>query len=368
MSAATASASMAEHEARPSSSVGEPAPPSKIKSLQILRFLAAAMVVGLHTGQFMSGGETRWFSNGAAGVDIFFVLSGFVIYNSILRRPTTPAAFLRARVIRIVPAYYVTTALWIILCVLLGEEFDGPKAISSFFFLSPLGIGAPEPYMVPAWSLSFELLFYSGAAILLASRRCWPLLVLAYAAVLVLNAATGWQALRFLGNPLAAEFFLGIAIAARWYPDRGEYKFLRIAGAFAAALYLAFFAPSLTQLDLVYSEPAFAARRAIAWGLPSAVIVAGALAAEPYIRGAWSRWTVYLGDASYTIYLLHWPLLLLLLRLAQTIGPPIPAAFMIPAGIMLAIGGSVLAYALIEQPLKKRFRERPQTRARLPAR
>jgi exopolysaccharide production protein ExoZ len=199
-------------------------PGEKIRSLQILRFVAAAMVVAAHAIYFVGLPQLQPAHNveiGAAGVDIFFVLSGFVIYRSAFAlRRMTAGEFIAKRFLRVAPLYYLTNLVWLLL---LWRLFHWPvdrSEIAASFTFWPAWQYLAAPVDPVGWSLCFEMLFYVAVALVLFSRRALPLLLAVFLIAWLGRAAVGWPGLRILGNPIALEFLLGVLIAASWNPTR----------------------------------------------------------------------------------------------------------------------------------------------------
>lgn len=142
-------------------------------SLQALRALAAWVVVCHHFMQiffdFHASGPIGQFlaSRGAVGVDVFFVISGMVIYLSTRDKPLAPQRFLLNRVLRIVPAYWFYTALMGLMLLCASHWMPHQVLEWQHFMLSLLFIPAENPGgygMYPTlnvgWTLNFEMFFY----------------------------------------------------------------------------------------------------------------------------------------------------------------------------------------------------------------
>jgi exopolysaccharide production protein ExoZ len=292
-------------------------PGEKIRSLQILRFVAAAMVVAAHAIYFVGLPQLQPAHNveiGAAGVDIFFVLSGFVIYRSAFAlRRMTAGEFIAKRFLRVAPLYYLTNLVWLLL---LWRLFHWPvdrSEIAASFTFWPAWQYLAAPVDPVGWSLCFEMLFYVAVALVLFSRRALPLLLAAFLIAWLGRAAVGWPGLRILGNPIALEFLLGVLIAASWNPTRVRPSWIGYTLFLLGAVGIyAFCLPAGTENARYVLDGTMSLERVWAWGIPAALLVGGALAIEPHLKGAWLKIGIYLGDASYAIYLVHWPLLAVL--------------------------------------------------------
>jgi len=197
------------------------------------------------------------------------------------------------------------------------------------------------PYLAPGWSLSFELLFYMATALVVWRRSMLVPIVAAYTAALVAGISTGLPLLRFVGNPVALEFMLGVGIAM--LPELGR----RAGMGFLVLALVGFLLSIHASGDLLWVENLMSIAtpwRFGQWGLPAAALVAGALQFERLAHGRIVRALEYCGDASYSIYLTHLPVVLALRGFA-----PWPAVF------LAAFAAGLLAYRLIEQPLTRRL-------------
>jgi len=151
--------------------------------------------------------------SGHVGVDLFFVLSGFLIYGSVISKPQNLWEYMRRRVERIYPAFLVVLTLYLVLSFLFPAEsklpagsFDGFLYVLSNILLLP-GITSIQPIIVVAWSLSYEFCFYLAAptAIWLLGMRNWApryriLFLLAVSgAIVALSISTVFPHTRMIG-------------------------------------------------------------------------------------------------------------------------------------------------------------------------
>lgn len=262
-----------------------------LHSIQSLRALAALLVVLYH----LSG--DRLFT-GQAGVDIFFVISGFIMGT--VDHRVSAWNFIIKRVERIVPLYwFVTTIICIgaIAGVFSRLSIDINTIIKSLLFIPYFNPeGQVWPIVVPGWSLNVEMLFYAiFAAGLLAGApirfACAVLLALAMAGYWFRPSGAITQAWT---TPLLLEFIAGLMLAR--LNIRGTRPGLGLLLCGVAGLCLAAVAWRFDS-DL----------RPLVWGIPAALIVAGSLTLER--SGSWPTATLsplaHLGDASYSLYLTH---------------------------------------------------------------
>ena len=287
----------------------------KLRSIQVLRAVAACAVLVSHIDELGDGA-----AYGAAGVDLFFVISGFIMAN--LASERTAGQFARERFSRIYPLWWLAALPWLILVP------KGPFYVLSTLTLWPVYGGAHYvPVLKVGWTLCLELLFYMGVAVAIATR---PVVALAAYALLLLGALTTSMALlHFVGSPMGLEFLMGVAVAR--LPRRKIFGLLILLGVALVPL-----APTVLG-DLESSlRPHWALNRALAWGCPSALIVWGALSLESLFESRLFQPGVSIGDASYSIYLFH---------------PLVSYGFDLiwPLRVALAMGTGITVYVLVER-------------------
>lgn len=288
-------------------------------NIQVLRFIAASMVLFGHlehevldrkwltTGTFHSFEPVFW----PGGVDIFFVLSGFLMtyiaYGS-FGTIQSSLKFLKRRIIRILPPYWFYTSLMVIAALTFSGYIAHPSInaghLLSSFLLFPAKnpYGSIYPFFIIGWTLEYEVMFYVIFSLGLLFRR--PIgLAFIYAAVLGLACSSAlhpsWVPLQFWTNPIIIEFAFGMALCQ-----------LRIAGvriplwaglllsAGGIALMLGLHAVGQTSVNWGFRW---------AWmGLPALLLCTGlALQNEASTPGPLKRLLVFGGDASYSLYLSH---------------------------------------------------------------
>jgi exopolysaccharide production protein ExoZ len=322
---------------------------SSLISIQYLRALAALAVVTFHTLQWRTGG----FDVGRAGVDIFFVISGLIMWRATAGRRVAPLAFLWRRLTRVAPLYWLATLATAGACALWPGFLDNVLpgwshlALSLAFIphLDPRGL--PFPTLPPGWTLDYEAIFYlvfAGALLAPLERRA--AIVAGALLAMVMGGFLLDNPLYILGaNPLLLEFAAGVALARlaelRALPGRGWGLGL-IAGGLAGLA-----GPALLGL---WSE----LWRPLIWGLPAAMIVAGALSLE--MAGGVPRWRPLerLGDASYSLYIIHLPVTA---GVAHAVGTQRPWLF-IPLALSVSITAAFACRAWVEKPLLDRLRGR----------
>lgn len=260
----------------------------KLRSIQVLRAVAACAVVVLHAYPEAHApiGNAGY---GAAGVDLFFVISGFIMAS--VAQGQTAGQFLRDRLWRIYPLWWVAVLPWLFMVP------RGPTFILSSLSLWPIYAGG---YYVPVlkvgWTLSFELLFYLGMTLAIATRAAAPLAL--YALFLLGALTTANPLLHFIGNPLALEFLMGVLVAR--LPRHRALGLLIPLGLSLFALT----SPGIGDVEASLG-PQWALSRVLQWGVPAALVVWGVLSLERLFKHRRFDLPVAIGDASYSIYLFH---------------------------------------------------------------
>lgn len=268
-----------------------------LRSIQILRALAACLVLFghcLHEAGYVAAKTgklppTASFLDWGIGVDIFFVVSGFImVYTTVelFGRPRAAAVFLKRRIVRIVPLYWlITTALILVYLVaprLLNVPIDGWRSIvTSFLFIPDLRAnGEVRPIMALGWTLNYEMFFYVAFAfsLMLPLKRAFIGLVAFFVGISILGAMVTMpaQALTFWTNSIVLEFLFGVAIgiAYRAKLSSGATLCMVVAGAV-----LAIAIGPLWGIDRFLP-------RFISGGLPAAIVVAAAVFG-PKLSASW---------------------------------------------------------------------------------
>jgi exopolysaccharide production protein ExoZ len=265
-----------------------------IANIQVLRAIAALLVVFCHavdTEVHARGIPVLWAAwiddFGAIGVDLFFVISGFIIAHTAFGEHQYRAMdFLRRRIRRIVPLYFLLSLPWILRGLTLGPLEPDRVIATLLFWPASDATAASLPYLTVGWTLCFEMLFYLMAALVLAGPRHLPsMLILLHALCWLCAIATGLSAFFFLGNPIIYEFLLGVGIAlatsrlttaARWL---GPLALLAGMAGFVVTLLADFSA--VADVGVVQADPMVIQRVAMG-GLPSAALVLGAVLMPPW--------------------------------------------------------------------------------------
>lgn len=330
----------------------------RLNGLQYLRGIAATAVVGFHA----AGKAGLDFHIGEAGVDLFFVLSGFLMV-AITSKQTRPAEFLADRIRRIAPPYWIATS--VMLAAALAGLFPavrltGWHIISSYLFIpsvSPSN-GQVWPLLVPGWTLNFEMMFYVVFAAVIAFipyRHRVPVLTVFLAGLVALGLLyrPGGAIAATCTNPIMLEFAAGAWLGLLWkraerWPSSAGWPLI------------------LTALILLLGAAFYPDDRirVLLFGIPALLLVAGILCLERSEAGIADRPLPRLiGDASYSIYLWHTLAISAFAKLGQALSLP-PAALMV-AGAGAGVATGILAYILIERPLLRVLR-RPFARPSRP--
>jgi exopolysaccharide production protein ExoZ len=286
----------------------------RIESIEALRFFAALLVVLYHCYYNLpvTQGMTRddltgpitWFHSGSVGVDIFFVISGFVMYAAVANKPVFSAlSFMSDRFWRIYPVVWAALIAKVALELMnisLGigtldaEAFTLPRIIGQFLLL-PM----PFDYLLigPTWTLSLEVIFYAvfSVGFLLNGLRGVAIGVLAwFAAGLIYNHVLGKPEplLGILFQTLVIEFLYGVIIAHFYLRRSMPLGKLALAAGLTMLIISTFFLGKLAHFPV--------AREYIA-GIPAAIMVYGLIATDYPAP----RWLTLCGRSSYVLYLTH---------------------------------------------------------------
>jgi exopolysaccharide production protein ExoZ len=297
---------------------------NKIISIQILRAVACLLVLQLHFIPFIPFTNQYFF--GAIGVDLFFVISGYIIAASIykLKDEKTPAKFLINRFTRVVPYYWVLTIGGFMFLYLLtkAHPFNLKMLINSLFFIPQVDVTLPM-----GWTLNHEVFFY---------------LFVGLSSILFPKEKVNYIGFFFLAFLLSVQFLPSSSYVILFLKSSINYTFLfgfftyfygkRLLNLFNSNLLTLFtivlfvFIISITcdfkmypfqnnilstptyRRDIIYfqfAELKYGLPRVIIWGIPSFFLFLAIFAKEEYLKKYYNSILVKIGDASYSVYLLQ---------------------------------------------------------------
>ena len=330
--------------------------PDRIDNLQLLRLIAASAILFSHAAdRFLGDDSPVWRVPWVAGVDLFFVVSGFVmglLAGGRWGERGEARRFLLRRAIRIVPAYWFFTLLLAAAALAMGGRIDGSRPTLDGMLTSLLFVPWPRasdgqvvPLLAQGWTLNYEVFFYIAVGLaLLARRGAW---LLAGAFVLLAAAGglvpQGWWAARFYAEPIILEFLAGLGLA--WLHRRGV-RMPRWIGAVlgsAAVAWLLTVPAAVPGLD-----------RAFAFG-PAAVLAVAAAAFVPQRPpGAGGRLAILGGDASYALYLSHTFVIGVATRLLPPLGLGGWSGLVVT--LAAALAAAMLFHLWVERPVTTALR------------
>jgi exopolysaccharide production protein ExoZ len=342
-------------------------PKSEFLGIQALRCFAALMVVVTHATDIWADHigilprPTTW-GNGIAGVDIFFVISGFVMMTSsggLRDKESAPRAFLWRRLSRIVPLYWLLTSV-----KLLTIEIKPSLAVhvpptlwnicASYLFLpSYAASGEIRPILPVGWTLNFEMLFYVlfAAALAFRVRVIYILIpVLGLLSCAAFYRTPGAPAITAFADPIVLDFLAGVLIAL----------FLKKIQLISAKAMVMAGCIALFGILVYLPHTSISLTRTVIYGGGAAVIVATTIVCEPYLTKILPGWVLLLGDASYSIYLIQsftLPIAAALLIRGRVfdrgMSSGLVECFCIIFGSVVTVIAAVPMYRLIEYPMTK---------------
>jgi len=334
-------------------------PSGQIRSVQALRALAALFVVVFHSTVLLHDKFAPHFvpwQNGNAGVDLFFVISGFIMVIS-SRRLRAQAdgwrRFLEFRLIRVVPMYWLVTLLKLAAVALVPALalhtrptlWNGCAAF--LFFPARDAAGMIRPPLDVGWTLSYEMLFYmvfAGALYLRVAPLRILVPVMLSLSLLSLALPANGPAFFTLASPLVLEFVFGAALGQAFINgslSRAAASPWTLAIAAVGVAGLAFL-----PLGGIWLRVAF-------WGSAATAALGGAILAERWLDPFLPRWLERLGEASYALYLTHGfvlPIAAILVAHTGLTGGT-RCGVLIVVCVVLSVITAMVTYRCIEAPL-----------------
>jgi len=357
----------------------------RLLAVQALRAVAVILVLFAHCidGAEDALGTPRqahfffWENFGSAGLDIFFVISGFIV-SLVAARAANPRAnaaqgqrgsktglFLIRRITRIFPLYWLLTAIFFFERIQHNPvTWRALFSLQTLLLLPSMGFPQKAPLLSIGWSLLFELYFYLvlSTFLFLTPRAVVRNTTLFLGAMVVLGALIGIRhpLLVVWMNPMVLEFVLGCLIGLLYVRLRNSgarvssiAKWFALFGAvlLAATVFTGYGSASESSTILAGDDCWL---RLGVWGFPSALLVGGVIFWAPAMRSLLARLLVFLGDASYSIYLCGIPAQVIINYCWRRIwkpGPDVGVFF----GVVVCAAVGVACYMLIERPLMRFF-------------
>lgn len=301
------------------------------KSLQAVRAGAALLVVLFHIGATMAldkyfGSQwlSTYFSFGDAGVEIFFVLSGFIIYHAHRSDISTPrrlADYIWKRLTRVYPVYWIVflTVYLAALSIpsLAGKVPHDLVSIIQSLLLIPQNKevvgGTGSAVLVVAWSLQYEMAFYIFFAVMIVNF--WASLAIGFGILITYFSCSMMFACGFPLSFISADYILlfAMGMALSGLHNSLKYPFALFFAGLSLFTWLA--------LNEIGSANFLVEYRTLLYGIAGAMIILGLVRAESegrIIGGQW--WAQLLGNSSYSLYLIHFPLISIMCKLLVLLG------------------------------------------------
>ncbi|TAK85112.1 MAG: acyltransferase [Aquabacterium sp.] len=294
-----------------------------LQSIRSLRGVAALLVVIYHACEYARthghADMANTFLFGAFGVDLFFVISGYVMLLALEKIITSPQSashltidFLARRLIRIAPIYWIGTVFLYTIYAIQPEKFKAFSATFEMFARSmlflPIDRGAGKstisPILSQGWTLYHEFFFYAVLSTLLAFnirqklKYATPALVAAITilgCILITDTRQPW--IELITSPINMEFSLGCIVYTLRRPKGSALALITAASSCAVAMVFLQLAPELSKVR--------DATRTIYWGMPAALIFYAAICLERQIALFSDKFNKFAGDPSYSIYIFH---------------------------------------------------------------
>jgi exopolysaccharide production protein ExoZ len=341
-------------------------PAGKLNAVQLLRCVAALLVVYCHTLDWQqdAGGTGSFFQNhffylqnfGAVGVDIFFVISGFIItiISYYYAKNNKVFYFFVKRFIRVVPLYWIVSLIVFAGLFLFNKGRTDTKTILATLLI------LPYPILVQGWTLFFEFLFYTVVTISMSvsKKKYITITILFFLVCFVLwYIVPAHLAVRkYLFNAIMLEFLLGVAIGVFYLSS------FRINTIILNVFFIAGVTGLLATVFTGYKnisehyltvDGTHSLLRVLIWGIPSALLVAGLVLKEKMHALTVPHLWIAVGNASYSIYLTHTTLLWILYTCWIKSGVAIKTQpdFLVISSVAIVTAAGYFFYRLVETPL-----------------
>jgi peptidoglycan/LPS O-acetylase OafA/YrhL len=331
----------------------------------LFKFLLAASPISSAIGRTLA-------EIGQAGVDVFFVLSGYLIYAAALKPNLSYSRFLKRRIHRIYPTFLVVLAFYLVISYLAPERSRIPSEIgpAAVYLLQNIallpGLFPIVPIITVAWSLSYEFAYYlfTPALTFLTGMRTWSsrqriAFITGLASLYVVAAGLGW-----FPHPRMAVFAGGMLL---YEFGKGSTKLRPLGEAFATVAFIAalIIGGMLFETEGMLMNGAIQQTvRAVVLGVGSTLFIYYAIQFNGILYRMFS-WTPlrYWGNISYSYYLVHGLILHAMVPLMPNRQDPVIYWAMLPVAVGVTIVGSAMLYLAVERPLSLRTQSAPAIRS-----
>ena len=325
-----------------------------IRNVQTLRAIAAMLVVVTHLDAMLMLARFPHgvLAFGTAGVDLFFVVSGFVMIHATSRRPSSGLVFMKDRIVRVLPMYWIMTILIFLVSAYFSQivqttRSSFPDLIRSLLFVPYVKAnGETQPVLFLGWTLNYEMFFYGLFALSMAFRNM-IVRATALSAVIGLLVTAGMMVDKshavpfFYTRPIMLEFASGAWIGVAYVRN------FRLSARSARAC-LAIGAAVLVGHFLIWPD----GERAWWSGISASMVLMGILSLED----TGIRLFQLLGGASYSLYLVHPFVVIAITKAAARMHLTDNIAGLLSSAI------TAVALACVVAVVTHRFVEMPMTR------
>lgn len=333
-----------------------------IISVQYMRAIAALLVVLTHIawkGTQFSNNPMSWFHIGECGVDLFFIISGYIMCHTVCNKKLNITEFLKARLIRIIPLYWVLSILALFIYLVFPSRINtsgGVTDVFSSFFLTP----SDGKYLIQnGWTLSYEFYFYMifSLGIWVGGKSSFFLPAIVLLLLVVSGFVTDSSDLyfTFITNPLLLEFLLGMFI----FMYNKCFLFNRFTSIVLIASSIAFVV-FINSLGGVAGISEGGGNRVIFYGVPCFLFFLGLMNVESrfilYKKNLFCDLMISIGNSSYSIYLIHPFVLASLSIFLHKIGLSSYGSIFVMVLLLSSILIGLICHRFLEKPLTNMIR------------
>lgn len=349
----------------------------QLQILQIIRIIAAMSIALAHINRITQIHFNRNLGFvpavfGDWGIDLFFVLSGFIIFyvhSDDFAKPQIVKSYLIKRFIRIYPIYWILTLVIIPVIFIFpdiggGYERDFEYIVKSFLLIPQ----AYSPLLFLGWTLIHIIRFYLFIALMIWLKKNLGIILMVTFILFTLLLFIAPKELdnpltNYLFSPFNIEFLLGFfgAYIMKLSKNTLQRTYILTSLVIYLILFLTFFPYILNKITdpqillQSFNNPLMIRERVWLLGIPFAIIITSLGIFEKKYSLKLPGIFLYLGDASYSIYLSHYMFIyiFILMLTASGLSASNYLSLIMSIVFLLSIGGGCIFYSVLEKPLLK---------------